>query len=106
MYQNLFGQIMETMIKFSPEEDPLIKVCFQLNGIAQMHKVWKQIFINNVLMGILRIEECNATMKKFFKALKESNEKRILDFKTKRKKINYATAYKSGGYTLTLYLNK
>jgi hypothetical protein len=41
MYQNLFGQIMETMIKFSPEEDPLIKVCFQLNGIAQMHKVWK-----------------------------------------------------------------
>ena len=42
-----------------------------------MHKVWTQIFINNVLISVLRINECNNTIRKICKQLKETAKDKL-----------------------------
>lgn len=54
----LFSDIITTTTK-NGSEKVLLKVFFKLSGISLMHKIWKQIFINNVLLGVLRIEGTN-----------------------------------------------
>ena len=42
-----------------------------------MHKVFEQIFINNVLISVLRINECNTTICKIVRQLKKTAKDKL-----------------------------
>ena len=53
-----------TIVIRESEEQVLLRILFKLEGISIMHKVWKQIYVNGVLLKVLRIEQCNKALRK------------------------------------------
>lgn len=61
------------------EEEVILRIFFKHEGLSLMHKVFEQIFINNVLISVLRINECNTTICKIVRQLKRTAKDKLED---------------------------
>jgi hypothetical protein len=78
---------MCVVIKNAPE-NVILKIMFKHEGLALMHKVWRQIFINNVLVGCLRIKECNMGIRNMIITIKATAAEKLLVKYIKRSGTN------------------
>ena len=79
IFQKYFFEIVILMIKHGNEKI-LLKFFFKLEGMSILHKTYKQIYMNRVLLSILRIKDLYFNLDKIVKTLKTMSHAKMVIF--------------------------